>query len=79
MIPALWRRTDVGINALISEGLSSILPYFPDPAAQPEPWVFSIGRQWLAARFQGSTKDANRKGEFEKVVNLSKCHDLQGG
>ncbi|MBI3721564.1 MAG: Flp pilus assembly complex ATPase component TadA [Fimbriimonas ginsengisoli] len=62
LLPALWRNTPAGVNALVADGLSSIIPYNPasiDPAQIEES---ALGRRWfvraLHERIQSDTKDA---------------------
>jgi hypothetical protein len=47
LVPSLYRRTSTGVQDLVSEGLASILPHFPD---SPNGDRFgSLGRQFVAS------------------------------
>jgi hypothetical protein len=48
LVPTLWRRTDVGIKALVSDGLSSVLPHCPDDDENS----YALGRHWFAREFR---------------------------
>lgn len=56
LVPALWRRTSEGVKALMSEGLSSLMPNTPgrlplpgtDRPKRKEKHPASIGRYWFA-------------------------------
>jgi len=66
LIPAVWRRTQLGEMALVSDGLSSVLPQADDDA-------FSLGRAWFTRRLiqerQGPTKiEPSDAAEMERVA-----------
>ncbi len=73
LIPAVWRRTQTGKNALTAEGLSSLLPYKPkkdkDVAEKG-----CLGRAWFAERF-AEKLSAEMKGALEKATI---AWDLEG-
>jgi hypothetical protein len=82
LIPALWRRTSEGIKALMSEGLSSLVPNTPPSLAsgrgKQEPFPSSIGRYWFARELL-EQKEAKRKlANTEEVENSALEWDLQG-
>jgi hypothetical protein len=73
LIPAVWRRTQTGKNALTAEGLSSLLPYKPkkdkDVAEKG-----CLGRAWFAEKFAGKL-GAEKKSALEKTTI---AWDLEG-
>ncbi len=48
LLPALWRQTPAGVAALVSDGLSSVLPNAPN--ALDEETTSSFGRRWFARK-----------------------------
>jgi hypothetical protein len=84
LIPALWRRTPEGIKALMSEGLSSLVPNTP-PRLSPnqekmESFPSSIGRYWFARELiERKNADDRLKPEDMKMVEKSALEwDLEG-
>ena len=51
LLPAIWRRTHSGVAALVSDGLSSVLPNAPKEERE---WsnVSTFGRRWFAQQFK---------------------------
>lgn len=84
LVPALWRRTSEGIKALMSEGLSSLMPNTPPRlAANPgkkEPFPSSIGRYWFARELlkQEDAADKLSPDDIRKVENSALEWDLEG-
>jgi hypothetical protein len=62
-LPSVWRRTPRAVSALVSDGLSSLLPYNP---TQNDDECSSIGRYWFASellkRSLGHHKDKLAEG-----------------
>ncbi len=51
LLPAIWRRTSSGVAALVSDGLSSVLPNAPKDVSERET-VSTFGRRWFAEQIQ---------------------------
>jgi hypothetical protein len=76
LVPAVWRRTPTGKNALTAEGLSSLLPYKPK-ADDVEKGC--LGRAWFAEKLIAPIPDDNLSRENKD--NLKKKiigWDLEG-
>jgi hypothetical protein len=54
LVPNLYRRTPSGMQDLVSDGLASVLPYFP--ATENGDRFGSLGRQFLASRLLDRSK-----------------------
>lgn len=82
LIPALWRRTSEGINALMSEGLSSLVPNTPprlaDIGRKREPFPSSIGRYWFARELLTDKEAMGKLADVKEVENSALEWDLQG-
>jgi hypothetical protein len=80
LFPALWRRTVSGANALMSDGLSSILPN--NSACPPHHEVSSFGRYWFAQRLITSAEQREGAKAIDKIrtdiVAAAIRLDLQG-
>ena len=63
LLPALWRRTPSGVAALVSDGLSSVLPNTPDE--DDEKRISSFGRRWFARNLARKHID---DGTWEEIV-----------
>jgi hypothetical protein len=82
LIPALWRRTSEGIKALMSEGLSSLVPNTPpglsDDRETQEPFPSSIGRYWFARELLEQEEAKRKLGDVREIENLALEWDLEG-
>jgi hypothetical protein len=82
LIPALWRRTSEGIKALMSEGLSSLVPNTPPRLAagqvEREPLPSSIGRYWFARELLEKEDAVGKLADIREVKNSALEWDLQG-
>lgn len=74
LVPALWRRTPTGKNALTAEGLSSLLPYTPD---EGDAKVGCLGRFWFAQRLTARARKLT-PGEVEDIKRSAIAWDLEG-
>ncbi|HJQ82916.1 MAG TPA: ATPase, T2SS/T4P/T4SS family [Candidatus Binatia bacterium] len=54
IVPALWRRSASGVAALVSDGLSSLLPYDRSDSAS------CVGRRWFAERLADLRKSGGK-------------------
>lgn len=55
LVPSLWRRTPEGVAALVSDGLSSVLPN--TPSGEKPTNAYSIGRRWFAKKLAERQKE----------------------
>jgi Tfp pilus assembly pilus retraction ATPase PilT len=82
LIPALWRRTSEGIKALMSEGLSSVVPNTPPRLStgreKREPFPSSIGRYWFARELLEKEAARGKLENPEEIKNLALEWDLEG-
>ena len=79
LIPAIWHRTPIGVKALMSEGLSSLLPNTPPELngrkRNRSRLPGSIGRYWFARELAKKTKYSNIT---ERVKEKAIEWDLEG-
>lgn len=77
LIPTIWRKTAPGIAGLISEGLSSVLPHFPQNK-DDEKRRSSLGRRWAVKKLLQHLKDAGMDKQFEEFDIQAFKLDLMG-
>lgn len=75
LIPTMWRQTSSGIASLVSEGLASVLPHFPE--AKCERNRSSLGRRWFVSMLLRDLKD-REKDLFDKFDLEAFGRDLEG-
>lgn len=67
LVPAIWRRTPTGKNALTAEGLSSLLPYRPERGDDEKG---CLGRAWFVKNLIELADDSKlgkeKRGRLEK-------------
>jgi hypothetical protein len=75
LLPAVWRRTPTGKNALTAEGLSTLLPYRPE---KPEDVAEKgcLGRAWFAEKLVKVIDDSEMDKEMLKRAAIE--WDLEG-
>lgn len=69
LIPAVWRRTEAGVAALVTDGLSSILPHYPPGEVLPSD-TSSLGRRWFVTKLY--------KDEWRELEQVAFADDLAG-
>jgi hypothetical protein len=82
LVPTLWRRTSVGLNALTSDGLASVLPHRPSvPSVKDNnktPLLLScLGRRWFIEQLLLSETNGKVKcdSHLKKIVTKSGFSD----
>lgn len=71
LVPAIWRRTPTGKNALTAEGLSSLLPYRPEKAEDIAK-KGCLGRTWFVEKF------IKGKPKLQSILKEAIAWDLEG-
>ena len=66
LLPSVWRRTPGGVAALISDGLSSVLPNNPNEAGKAR--TSSFGRRWFAKQLVHPEDIADSLKSWESVA-----------
>lgn len=74
LVPALWRRTPTGKNALTAEGLSSLLPYTPEEGDDDKG---CLGRFWFAKRLTANNPKL-KQPEVAQILKAALAWDLEG-
>lgn len=87
-LPALWQRTPAGVNALIADGLASLLPNASDDSEAGE-YSF-LGRSWFAKKLIAAAAETDNivkdfvnapnggKTIAQQIKDLAKKWDLKG-
>jgi Type II/IV secretion system protein len=75
LVPALWRRTSTGKNALTAEGLSSLLPYTPEEGDVEKG---CLGRFWFARRLVTYIAEPERSEVEAGILKDAVAWDLEG-
>lgn len=77
LIPTIWRKTAAGIAGLISEGLSSVLPHFPQTEGDLKRRS-SLGRRWAVKELLQHSKDEGMAQLFPEFDGHAFSMDLMG-
>lgn len=75
LIPALWRRVPRGLNALISEGLASVLPHSHSNDRNP---CSCLGRKYFVEKLLELAKDRQSAAVEDALITKAIDWDLQG-
>jgi Tfp pilus assembly pilus retraction ATPase PilT len=76
LVPAVWRRTPTGKNALTAEGLSSLLPYRPEG---DDPEKGCLGRAWFVKNLIEHIDESRLTKEKKELLEKEAIEwDLEG-
>jgi hypothetical protein len=76
ILPALWRQEEMGVKAIISDGLGSVLPCNPATVGH----CASFGRLWFAEQLCQRTEPLSRKARKikEELLQNARRLDIRG-